>query len=345
MSITHDPPMEKKPAGGVEAAATLDLERLAFLNEALAASAAIDAAERLGVFTRLAGGPVTPDTLARDCGIAERGAALLLTALASLGLTGVNAAGAYCLALSDPARWLHGYAKLTQVIRDDHPPVTVDVLADAASFYPDVVPLLGAMHAAAAQEAARYLAASGMLPASRMLITPGMRVLDVGAGAAPWSLALAARDPACRGCALDLPAVLPETRRAVMEAGCESQYDYLEGDLFSVALEHNACDLAIAGNICHLFDEAANLRLLGRLFEALRPGGKLVIVDALPGDHMDGPRTVALYALGLMLRTQTGRIYPFSTYTRWLEATGYEATGRIDLSAAPLLSLITARRP
>ncbi len=317
----------------VEAAATLDRERLAFLSEALAASAAIDAAERLGVFARLAAGPVTPSTLAHDCAVGERGASLLLAALASLGLTDVNSDGAYRLTLANPTRLTARFTNLAQVIRDDHPSVSVDTPGGAESFYPVVTPLLGSMLASAAKEAAEYLPA------------PGLRVLDVGAGAAPWSLALAARDPACRVCAVDLPAVLPTTRRAVEAAGYAAQFDYLGGDLFSIDWGDSAYDLVIAGNICHLFGEAANRRLVGRLFEALRPGGKLVIVDALPDEQMNGPRPVALYALDLMLRTETGRVYPFSTYAGWLHAAGYEAVERIDLSAALPLSLILAQRP
>ena len=333
MSATRENRTKTGQAVVLQAMVTLDRDRLAFLVDAVAASAAIDAAERLGVFARLAAGPATPSTLARDCAIGERGASVLLTALASLGLAQVTEPGEYRSTLPDPATLTTRFAALEQVIRDDHPPVVVDTPDGAESFYPDVVPILGTMLASTAREAADHLTA------------PGLRVLDAGAGSAPWSLALAARDPACRVCAVDLPAVLPTTRRAVADAGYASQFDYLGGDLFSADWGHSAYDLAIAGNICHLFDEAANRRLLGRLFEALGPGGKLVIVDALPDESMDGPRPVALYALDLMLRTEKGRVYPFSTYDSWLHAAGYESVERVDLSAAPLLSLIIARRP
>ena len=316
----------------LQAMTTIDRERLAFLNEAFAASAAIDAAERLGVFARLAAGPVTPSTLARDCAIGRRGASVLLTALASLGLAQVTEPGEYRLTLPDPATLTTRFAALAQVIRDDQPAVAADTPQGAESIYPDVVPLLSTMLTSAAKEAAECLTA------------PGLRILDVGAGAAPWSLALAACDPACRICAVDLPAVVPTTRRAVEAAGYAAQFDYLSGDLLNMDWGDSAYDLVIAGNICHLFGEAANQRLLGLAFEALRPGGKLVIVDALPDEQMNGPRPVALYALGLMLRTETGRVYPFSVYAGWLHAAGYEAVERIDLSAVPLLSLIIARR-
>ncbi len=333
MAVTHEIGTGSVQADVLQALATLGRERLAFLNESLAAWAAIEAAEGLGIFARLAGGPVNPASLARECAIGERGASVLLAALASLGLAQVTEPGEYRSTLPDPAALTKRRAVLAQVICDDQPPLAADTPDGAESIYPDAVSLLGSLLASAAKEAAEYLSA------------PGLRVLDVGAGAAPWSLALAARDSACRICAVDLAAVLPATRRAVAEAGYASQFDFLDGDLFSVDWGNSAYNLVIAGNICHLFGEAANRRMLGRLFEALCPGGKLVIVDALPNESMDGPRSVALYALDLMSRTKTGRVYPFSTYAAWLRAAGFEGVEQTDLSAAPLLSLIIARRP
>jgi SAM-dependent methyltransferase len=199
--------------------------------------------------------------------------------------------------------------------------------------YPEVVSHLGALFAQVAERAADHLA------------TRGLRVLDLGAGAAPWSLALTARNPDIRVTAVDLPAVLAVTRQVVATRGYDLQFDYLSGDLFTIDLGRSIYDLAIAGNLCHLFDEATNRRLLGRLFDALRPGGTLAILDALPNERLDGPRPIVLYALGLLLRTNRGQVYPFSTYVGWLRDAGYEVVERIDLSPTPPISLITARRP
>jgi SAM-dependent methyltransferase len=312
-------------------------EQLDFLQEAIAASSALAAADRLGVLARLAAGPADPVTLARDCTISVRGARLLLAALISLGLIEEASDGSYSATASDLAQlaaMITPWGHLAEVIREDRPTMAGDTPGGAGALYPEVVSYLGALFATVAEHAADHLVAQGR------------RVLDLGAGAAPWSLALAARNPDIRVTAVDLPAVLAVTRQVVATRGYDLQFDYLSGDLFTIDLGRSVYDLAIAGNLCHLFDEATNRRLLGRFFDTLRPGGTLAILDALPNERLDGPRPIVLYALGLLLRTNRGQVYPFSTYMGWLRDIGYEAVERIDLSpSTPPISLMMARRP
>jgi SAM-dependent methyltransferase len=311
-------------------------EQWSFLQEALATSSALIAADHLGVLARLATGAADPVTIARDCAISLRGARLLLAALHSLGLIEEASDGSYRTDLSDLAQvttWITPWGQLTQAIRDDRPARAGDTHGGAEILYPEVVAHLGAWFAPAAERAAGHL------------VGGRLRVLDLGAGAAPWSLAIAARNPDMRVTAVDVPAVLAVTRQVVASSGYADRFDYRSGDLFTLDLGRSTYDLAIAGNLCHLFDEATNRRLLGRLFDALRPGGMLAILDALPNERLDGPRPVVLYALGLLLRTNCGQVYPFSTYVGWLRDVGYEAVERIDLPSTPPISLITARRP
>jgi SAM-dependent methyltransferase len=307
---------------------------LAYLSEAVAAAAAVQTAERLGALARLDGGPVTVAELAAACAISERGAQLLLAALAGIGLAEGVGGGAWRAVLPDLAglagvsrMWAH----LDGVLREGRPLVRGDTPDGAAAFYPGAVGHLGAMLAAAAERAA------SLLPAA-------VRVLDAGAGAASWSLAVAARDPACLVTAVDLPTVVPATRRAVTDAGRERQFRFLAGDLFDVELGRMAYDLAIAGSLCHLFDEAANRRLLSRLYDALCPGGTLAVVDVMPGDGPT-PRWVALYELGLLLRTASGRVHPLAAYLGWLHDAGFEPPERHRLVDQAQAMLLVARKP
>jgi SAM-dependent methyltransferase len=311
----------------------LDAEAVTFLHAASMAMSAVAASQQLGVFRRLTQGPADLDTLIADCQMGQRGARLLLTVLANLGLVSSAADGVYQLTMPTLVMASAPRENLAELIRNDYTPTAGDTQAGAEKFYPDIVAMLGAWFAPAAQRAAA------------VLDTANLRVLDVGAGAAPWSLAFALRDPGCRVTAVDLPAVLSVTQQCVIAAGCQAQFEYLEGDFFHIDWEHDAYDLAIAGNICHLFDPGANRRLLEQLFEALRPGGRVLIFDFLPNASLDSPRWIMLYALGLFARTNSGQVYPFQTYASWLAETGFTDVACVDLGAAPPISMICARRP
>jgi SAM-dependent methyltransferase len=259
---------------------------------------------------------------------------LLLAALAGLGLAEAAGDGTWRAAVDGLAgltaisrMWAH----LEGTVRTGQPLVRGDTPDGAAGFYPGAVGSLGLMLAPAAEHAA------SLLPAAA-------RVLDAGTGAAPWSLAVAARDPACLVTAVDLPEVLPATRRAVTGAGRERQFRFLAGDLFHIELGHGAYDLAIAGNLCHLFSQAANRRLLDRLHDALRPGGTLAVIDVIP-EQQPTRRWVALYELGLLLRTASGQVHPLAAYLGWLHNAGFEPPEQHRLVGQGQVVLLAARKP
>lgn len=308
------------------------------MDEALATGAAVRAATTLGVVARLQEGPCSPEGIAAACGASLRGTRLLLAALGALGLAaeaedGTFTATCELVALAQfPSLWDH----LAEVVRTGRPAVAFDRPEVAAARYPPALRLLGDVLAADAEVAADRLA------------RPRLRVLDVGAGSAPWSLALARRDPGCRCTALDLAATLEVTRAAAARHGCDGQFDYLPGDVFRLALDPGAYDLVIVANLCHLFDEDRSRRLLARLVGALRPGGVMAVVDVAVGGEAAGihpgrQRWAALYALDLMVRTTGGRPHPFASYVRWLGDAGCGQVDRVPLPWSGL-DLVTARR-
>jgi demethylspheroidene O-methyltransferase len=307
-------------------------EQLAFLYEARGASAVLEACAELGVLDRLAGGPVDSTTLARECGIDEEAARLLLAALAKLGLAEADDRGSY-LGVADVIAFLellHRWDGLTEGLRR-RPELAEGATPGAQEAFPRTVRPLAT------------LCASAVEPAADHLVGAGGRVLDLGAGAAPWSLALARRG--CAVTAVDLAPVLPTTRQAVTAAGCGDRFTFVEGDLFTLTLEEGAFDLVIAGNLCHLFDESDNRRLLNRASRWLAPGGTLAVIDLLANERRGDPVGLALYAIDLMWRTPGGQVYPFSSYAGWLREAGCERVERIELSNTPPVTLVRARRP
>ena len=309
---------------------------VAELLEACAAGAAVGSAIDLGVVARVQAGPVAPDSVAADCGLTGQGAESLLAALVALGLVTREDDGRFRPAfsrLTDFAELLRPWASLPLALRGEWRAADAATTAGAEYLYPNVVGQLALLFRESAEHAAG------------LLTQANPRVLDIGAGAAPWSLALAARDPDREVTAVELPAVMATTRAAVRAAGLERKYVFIEGDAFDVDWGKPASfDLALVGNLCHLFDEEANLRLLQRVAEAVRPGGKVAVIDILASERGDGPRAAALYSLGLVLRTARGRIYPYSAFRRWLNESGFADLCRHRLAGPFSLSLITARR-
>jgi SAM-dependent methyltransferase len=312
----------------------LQPEQLGFLYEARAASALLEASLELGVLDRLVAGPVDAATLAKECGIREETAPALLSALASLGLAETHEDGTY-VGVTD------GFMGFLQLLRRwdgfadglrHRPKVAAGAPPGADDAFSRTVGPLAALCAPATGKAAEQLAGAGP------------RVLDLGAGAAPWSLALAAADPEVVVTAVDLPPVLPITRQAVTAAGRDAQFGFVGEDVFTVTLEDGAFDLVILGNLCHLLDESANRRLFGRATRWLAPGGTMAVIDFLPNERRDGPRSVALYAVELVRRAPSGQVYPFSTYAGWLREAGCEEVERVELSPYPAVSLVRARR-
>jgi ubiquinone/menaquinone biosynthesis C-methylase UbiE len=317
-------------------ATQLTAEGFGFVSEAVWAVETVAAATQLGVLGQLDSGWVTASDLAATHGMSHHQGRLLLKSLAGLGLAKTEEGTRFTAAvpgLSTLTRHLLPDGGLLDVLRGIPPRTVADTAAGSASLYPEMVRFL----ASGFREAASV--------AADLLVRPGLRVLDLGAGAAPWSVAIVQRDETIPVVAVDLPEVIPVTRAVVEEAGLGHRFQYQAGDFFEIDLGEERYDLVIAGGICHLFGEDTNRRLLGKVSRALAPGGILAIIEPLPNDRFDGPRSVLLYALNLTTRTATGSVYPFSTYVTWLQASGLQGVSRADLSVSPHVTLITAHKP
>lgn len=292
------------------------------LAAAVETMAIIEAAAALELLGHLASNPSTPGEVATALRLDQVATARLLEALAGMGLLCERSAGVFetDTVATDRLHLLTGlWQALPSVVRTGQPAVQAATAAGATRLYPDMVSEMSEWFAPAAERFAAELSPwTG-------------RVLDVGAGAAPWTIALASRNPEVHVTAVDFPAVLTRTRRAVTAAGLVRRFDYLPGDALDVALP--AHDLAVVGNVCHLFDEAHNRALLAKLHRTTR---RVAIVDVLPS----ADPAVRRYALGLLTRARGGAVHPLTAYEEWARHAGFAGVTTVSLSADPPLTLL-----
>lgn len=301
----------------------------------LQAAAAIKAARQLGVFSELQAGPVDPEWLAQRQGLSPRGTRSLLTALASLGLAELTPDGRYESGVPDLVEMtdaLTGLERLDESIRSGRPVVDFDTAEGAERHYPQMVSHLARFQSEAAARAADHLGHDGM------------RILDVGAGAAQWSLAIVEGCSDCTVTALDLPGVIQTTRAGVEATGHQNSFEYLAGDMFEVDLPPATYDLVILANVCHLFGDTTNRALLRRLIGSIRAGGRLAIIETIPDAELETSPTLALHDLGLVIRTREGKVHPFASYLSWLNNSGFVDVSRYELESEPPVSLVSAKR-
>lgn len=111
--------------------------------------------------------------------------------------------------------------------------------------------------------------------------SPHQAVLDLGTGTGRMLQLLAPH--ADRAVGVDLsPAMLAVARAGVERAGLRN-VQLRQGDIYALPVERDSYDLVLVHQVLHYLDDPA--RALREAARALRPGGRLVVVDFAPHEH------------------------------------------------------------
>lgn len=323
--------MTKATHAGADEENELSPQALLDMHWSFVPARVLAAGVQLGVFSEIAAGHRTAETLARACGASERGMRMLLDALAALGLLKKKAGlfelaplAARYLVRQEPdyiGQMLEGdfiwqaWSELAQAVRSGRPHRAVERQQNAEAFFPLLIRLLHALN----REPARRMA--GVLGAGSA--RRGMRVLDVGCGSAVWSIAIAEADAEAWVTASDFPGVLEQTRGYLERHKVAERYRLLPGDFRQVDFGVQCYDLAILGNIVHSEGEQLARELFRRLYGALAPLGRLAIIDMIPNDDRAGPAYPLFFALNMLVNTEAGGTFTLAEYRQWLSGAGF----------------------
>jgi ubiquinone/menaquinone biosynthesis C-methylase UbiE len=140
------------------------------------------------------------------------------------------------------------------------------------------LPYLPLIHGTTADEVERL--------AAWLKVQPGMRVADVGAGDGTFAIALARRvGPSGQVYATELDAArLVDIRQAATDARL-SNVTVIAGAVSSTNLPDACCEALFSRVVYHHLTDPAAIN--ADIFRALRPGGRLVIIDFEPGGIMN----------------------------------------------------------
>lgn len=323
----------------------------------------VAAATRFDVGAVLDRGPMEYRELCKELGLAERAATVLFTGLRSLGLITVVDRGLVALASlgreklapSSPFA-LRGYLALgahsadaramIACLENDAPAGDVSYvyregMGPSALDDPEKSDTLTRAMAARARNVAPFVAEALDLRDSHHLV-------DVGGGHGIYTLELLARHPHLNATIIDRAPPLRVAREYAEAAGLLDRVELVFGDIHSDPVPDGA-DVILLANILHDYGAADAERLLARYARALRPGGRVIILDALlesvpPGSPpiSTGPREVAAYS-AMLFSISEGRCYRRDEYEHMLRGAALEVDGTVSPVPAHG-SLLTGRR-
>src|SRR5215207_8401105 len=182
----------------------------------------------------------------------------------------------------------------------------------------------------------RRLAKPGVRAVAELLLSrlpENPYILDIGGG--PGTYAEAFTEGGARVTVFDLPEVIELMKDHLTAAGISA----VGGD-FNEGLPEGPFDAAYLGSVSHIYGPEENQALIQRVAGSLAPGGLIAIRDFVRGIS----EGAALFAVNMLVNTESGNTYSEEEYRGWLSAAGFEGIEVLPIPERDT-HFILARKP
>lgn len=326
-----------------------DVRQISSLAYGFIASKTLFAALNLDLFSRLSAGAKTLAELTDELGIPPHRLLTLLTATASLGLISethgryANAPASQAYLVRDAPAYFGDYFRF-QIDRQIYPLLANldEALQGRAtrSLYEQMADPQEADYFSRAQHVGSLGPAAVLQKA--VDLSRARRMLDVAGGSGAFTITLCERYPELRVTILDFPAVIEVAKRFVREAGLEQRVDYIAGNAVTQAWPGGQ-DVVLMSYLLSAVAGSAIGRLCAQAFQALEPGGLLLIHDFMVDDDRSGPRNAALWFMTFVFDPEAISFSP-AELVALVESAGFVDTTVRDLIPG-ITRLLIARKP
>jgi precorrin-6B methylase 2 len=305
-----------------------DREQILQMTAGFMPACVIGAATELDLFTVLGDRSMSAEELAKELEGDRRAIAVLLDAVASLGLLdkqgalySVPAELRPLLAEGSPKSLLpgirhrmnvlRGWSQLAWVAKAGIPaPRQASIRGPAA----DRAAFVAAMHTYSGAVAEQLLARLGP-PQFKHL-------LDVGGASGTWTLAFLRAVPGARATVFDLPDAIIQAGERIAGTEFADRIELVAGDFYRDDLPTGA-DFAWVSAIVHQQSREQNRRLFAKVHAALEPGGTIAVRDIVMESCRTRPQAGALFAINMLVNTESGGTFTFEEYAEDLQAAGF----------------------
>lgn len=298
-------------------------------------SSVLHVAHALDVFTRLNDGPATAKELAKRCDADERGVELILIACVGLGLLNKQGESFSNTTLAQTflvkggqryqggivsmfADWVLPWSKLKDAVLTGKPVVEKqhDKGDEATRTY-----IMGMLYRGIPQ--ARLLAQEMPLPGRK-------KMLDVGGGPGIFPIIMTEQNAGLKADVLDLPQTLRVTRDIIKDFAAQDRVSTKEGDYLNDPFG-DGYDVVLLSSMISQEGPDVIKHIIKKSFDAMNPGGVLLIQEQFLETDKSGPLLAALIGINQLIHTPAGRAYSAKEVADWAQEIGFK-----DLSFRPL---------
>ena len=150
------------------------------------------------------------------------------------------------------------------------------------------------------------------------------RLLDLAGGPAAYAILMCQSNPALSCVTVDLKAISAEAAGYVAKFGLADRIECRAGDYHADEYETSAYDYVTIFGALHQESPAQIVEILRRAHRALKPGGKVLVLDMMTDATHTSPKFSALFAVNMALTTENGWVFADSELKAWMSEAGFE---------------------
>ncbi len=168
-------------------------------------------------------------------------------------------------------------------------------------------------------------------------------LLDVGGASGTWTLAFLRAVPGAKATIFDLPDAIGQARERVRNSEFAPRITLVSGDFYNDDLPRGG-DFAWVSAIAHQHSRRHNRDLFVKVFKALEPQGRIAVRDIVMEPCRTSPRDGALFAINMLVNTESGGTFTYEEFAEDLRAAGF-VEPRLGVRGETMNSVVMADKP
>ncbi len=149
------------------------------------------------------------------------------------------------------------------------------------------------------------------------------KMLDVGGATGTYTEAFLRINPEMRGTIFDLPPVIELAKERLKNSPYLPRIDFVSGDFYKDDLPQGY-DFIWLSAVIHQNSREQNVELYKKCYKSLESGGVVWIRDYVMSTDRTYPKAGALFAINMLVGTQSGGTYTFEEIEEDLKMAGFK---------------------